>query len=262
MFSRTPAVHVDTYAPAPATERGFGLHLTSHKKGNYLGYCHGRSVILRNIDDPTQIKVFSEHKAKVNVARFNPHGGRVASGDDEGNLIIWEIRSSGELYNWKSYEINDSIKDIAWSDDGKRLAIAGKSGGNTHSKCILVDSGNNVGEVGGHDNTVLAIDFRKHRPFRIVTASEDRTIRFHEGPPFKFQRSFTGHTNYVTCVRYSPDGATLISTGNDIKMNLFDAKTGEPTGEIVQKKKTGHKGMNIYMLNNYKHKTKKSLFVL
>eukprot|EP00971_Amphidinium_carterae_P027443 540443-Amphidinium_carterae.1 len=28
----------------------------------------------------------------------------------------------------------------------------------------------------------------------------------HEGPPFKFSKSHTKHTNFVNCVRYSPDG--------------------------------------------------------
>jgi WD40 repeat protein len=241
MSLKSPAVQTSTMAPAPVTERGFGLHITSTSRDGWMVYCNGRSVILRAIADPTTVRVFGEHKNKVNVARFSPNGRHVASGDDGGQLIIWEVLKDRFSVR-KEFPINKGIKDLSWSDDGKRLAVCGKSDGGSFALAILVDSGNTVGDVSGHDQTVLSIDYRKHRPFRIATASEDRTVGFYKGPPFQFMKSFKGHTNFVTCVRFSNDGSQFITTSNDMKINLFDGATGDHIRELKQPKKEAHKG--------------------
>lgn len=49
------------------------------------------------------------------------------------------------------------------------------------------DTGTSVGEIMGQSKPLNSVDFRGDRPFRIVTASEDNTLAFFHGPPFKFQ---------------------------------------------------------------------------
>jgi len=49
------------------------------------------------------------------------------------------------------------------------------------------DTGTSVGEIMGQSKPINSVDFRGERPFRIVTASEDNTMAFFHGPPFKFQ---------------------------------------------------------------------------
>lgn len=49
------------------------------------------------------------------------------------------------------------------------------------------DTGTSVGEIMGQSKPLNSIDFRSDRPMRIVTASEDNTVAFFHGPPFKFQ---------------------------------------------------------------------------
>jgi WD40 repeat protein len=43
-------------------------------------YGNGRSVVIRDLDDPTKATTFTEHKGKVMVAQFSPNGEWVASG--------------------------------------------------------------------------------------------------------------------------------------------------------------------------------------
>ena len=54
---------------------------------------------------------------------------------------------------------------------------------------FLWDSGSSVGEIIGHSKYINAIDYRPTRPFRVVTAGEDKKIGWFEGPPFRFKTS-------------------------------------------------------------------------
>ena len=54
---------------------------------------------------------------------------------------------------------------------------------------FLWDSGSSVGEIIGHSKPVNAIDYRPVRPFRVVTAGEDKLVNWYEGPPFRFKSS-------------------------------------------------------------------------
>lgn len=78
-----------------------------------------------------------------------------------------------------------------------------------------------------HRPQVNSISFRSQRPFKVVTGGEDMQVAFHQGPPFKFVRSHATHTNFVNCVRFSPDGAWFVSAGSDSKLCLFEGKEGD-----------------------------------
>ena len=54
---------------------------------------------------------------------------------------------------------------------------------------FLWDSGSSVGEIMGHSKFINAIDYRPVRPFRVVTAGEDKKLGYFEGPPFRYKRA-------------------------------------------------------------------------
>ena len=55
---------------------------------------------------------------------------------------------------------------------------------------FLWDSGSSVGEITGHSKFINSIDYRPVRPFRVVTAGEDNSVGWFEGPPFRFKNAF------------------------------------------------------------------------
>jgi WD40 repeat protein len=249
MFERAPATLLTTVCPVPHTTRGFNFNLgacaevKAHQRGDMLVYPNGRFVFLREFGDfHNKVRVFGEHKATVNVAKASPNGRHVASGDAHGQVLIWEIRKNDfSLRN--TFPINTSVKDISWSPDNKRIVVAGASNGDSFVIPLLVDSGNTVGTCPGNLGTVLSVDYKPTRPFRIISGGEDRLVCFFDGPPFKFGHTCRDHTNYVTSVRFSPDGSQFFSTGNDSKIYLYDGKTGEKTGEFKgSPKKSRHAG--------------------
>ena len=70
------------------------------------------------------------------------------------------------------------------------------------------------------------------RPFRIFTGAEDFQTAIYSGPPFKLDHLNQPHTNFINCVRYSPNGQYIISVSSDKKVQLYDGTTGQPTKEI------------------------------
>ena len=56
-------------------------------------------------------------------------------------------------------------------------------------KVINAEMGTEVGEIIGMSKAINSIDLKSTRPFRLVTGSEDFSVCFFEGPPFKFSRS-------------------------------------------------------------------------
>jgi WD40 repeat protein len=85
----------------------------------------------------------------------------------------------------------------------------------------------------GHNKRVLSTSFKPTRPFRIFTGGEDMKTIIFAGPPFKLQKSFTEvHSNFVNCVRYSPNGNRVVSVGSDKKMQFYEGATGDLLGEV------------------------------
>lgn len=54
------------------------------------------------------------------------------------------------------------------------------------------------------------------------------------------------HSNFVNCIRYSPDGSKFITVSSDKKGIVYDGKTGVKIGELASE--DGHKG-SIYAVS-------------
>lgn len=54
------------------------------------------------------------------------------------------------------------------------------------------------------------------------------------------------HSNFVNCVRFSPDGSKFLSVSSDKKGIFYDGKSGEKIGELASE--DGHKG-TIYAVS-------------
>ncbi|KAL3575006.1 hypothetical protein D5086_023107 [Populus alba] len=235
----------ETYACVPSTERGRGILISGHPKTNKILYTNNRSILILNLDNPLDVSVYGEHGYQATVARYSPNGEWIASADVSGTVRIWGAYNDHVLK--KEFKVlTGRIDDLQWSPDGLRIVASGDGKGKSLVRAFMWDSGTNVGEFDGHSRRVLSCAFKPTRPFRIVTCGEDFLVNFYEGPPFKFKSSHRDHSNFVNCVRFSPDGSKFISVSSDKKGMLFDGKTGEKIGQISSE--DGHKG-SIYAVS-------------
>ena len=65
---------------------------------------------------------------------------------------------------------------------------------------------------------ISSCDHKPTRPFRVITCAEDKQVNFYQGPPFRFDKLFDGHTRYPNQVRFAPDGSVFVSVGSDKKV--------------------------------------------
>ncbi|KAH6617298.1 WD40-repeat-containing domain protein [Chaetomium tenue] len=208
-------------AAAPATTRGQPTQLSCDAKGERIAYASGKSIFLRSIDEPSLCKQYTGHTTTTTVAKFSPSGFWVASGDISGQVRVW-----------------DAVEAINTKGDQRVIAVG--DGRERFGHCFTADSGNSVGEVSGHSKVVNAVAIRQQRPLRAATVSDDSSMCFLHGAPFKFANKAGGlHKGFVLGTAFSPDGNTLVTVGADKRIQLYDGKTGEPTKQVGEGVHTG-----------------------
>ncbi|XP_062875109.1 WD repeat-containing protein 1 [Trichomycterus rosablanca] len=219
------------FASLPQMERGVAKVLGGDPKGNNFLYTNGKSVIIRNMDNPAIADVYTEHAHPVIVAKYAPSGFYIASGDISGKIRIWDTTQKEHLLKYEYQPFGGKIKDISWTEDSKRIAVVGE-GREKFGAVFLWDTGSSVGEIVGHSKIINSVDIKQTRPYRLITGSDDNCTTFFEGPPFKFKCTLSDHSRFVNCVRFSPDGNRYVSAGADGQIFIYDGKTAEKLGTL------------------------------
>eukprot|EP00794_Sanderia_malayensis_P005444 gene5444-6126_t len=235
------------FASSPKTTRGQPTVLKTDPKGQKLVYTNGTTVYIRNLENPSECDTYTEHSKETGVAAYAPSGNYVASGDAGGKVRIWDALRPEHILKYEYQVLGGAIKDIAWTEDSKRIAVGGE-GKEKFAHVFMWDTGTSVGTLAGMSKSVNNVDIKQNRPYRCVTASEDYTTCYFEGPPFKFKGDKREHSNFVNCVRYAPDGSFFATGGSDGKCFLYDGKTGELAGQMNEAESRIHKG-GVYAIS-------------
>ena len=89
-------------------------------------------------------EVYSLYSRSLSVA-FSPDGRYIATGDDEGDMGLWEV-SSGTILWWKS--LGGKVASVAFSSDGRYLAADGVGSSEPHVVLLDVSSGTEIQRTG------------------------------------------------------------------------------------------------------------------
>ncbi|SCW00311.1 LAFE_0C01354g1_1 [Lachancea fermentati] len=88
--------------------------------------------------------------------------------------------------------------------------------------------------IAGHGSTILCSAFAPNTSSRMVTGAGDNTARIWDCETHTPLATLKGHTNWVLCVSWSPDGE-LIATGSmDNTIRLWNSKKGESAGDALR----------------------------
>lgn len=200
-------------------------------------------------------------KKSVKSLAVSPDGSIFASGGDDNNLILWDLKTGRRILTISAHKA--AVNAIAFSSDGNTLAtgsedktvrlwnaktgsrlrtLAGHAGGvnaialsrdgktlasGSEDKTVRLwnlDTGEVRRIITGHGGAVNAVDFSPNGQL-VASASNDNTIRLSNVRDGKRTRTFKGHSSWVRAIAFSPDSRTLISAGGEII--VWDLKTGK-----------------------------------
>lgn len=163
------------------------------------------------------LMTFSEHSDSVNSVAFSSDGKMLASGSDDRTIMIWDIDSQTHLRTLSGHE--KTVNSVVFSSDGRTI-VSGSADGtirfwNAATGELIRQSIEDVGVV-----TLLAC----YPDGRLLAHSSENETAVHIWDAQSGERlqTFTGHTQSVNGVVFSPDGETVASVSSDGTVLLWD----------------------------------------
>lgn len=157
-------------------------------------------------------------------------GTRVAAGDTNGLIIVWDGVTGKEICRMKSP--GDWVSGLSFTPDGSALLSAlGKpsTGGNGASSTLMVmwnaQTGQKVREFVGHTNVVTSVAVSPDGR-TALTGSADYTLRLWDLQSGLELQRFTGHSGWIFDVKFTPDGQRAVSVSTDTTARVWDIVPG------------------------------------
>ncbi|GJJ74482.1 hypothetical protein EMPS_06840 [Entomortierella parvispora] len=173
----------------------------------------------------------------VDTISYSPDGQILAAGTGS-EARLWKVGVYENPIFLTGHTLR--IKDLAFSRDGQRIATC-----STDQSVRLWDqqTGALVTIWNGHTHHVIHVVFLNDG--EVASASWDGTVRFWQmGSDLSHQQLVSngrslasrGHTHKVNCVKYSPEGNSILSSSMDLRVRQWDANTGasKTIADLVQ----------------------------
>ena len=158
-------------------------------------------------------RVFEGHANSVNSLSFSPDGKLLATGSTDGTVRVWSFPQGRCLH------ILEKQTTARFSPDGAQLATISAKG-----RIVLWDAktGKEVKTLPTLDKRILALTFLPDAATLLVGGTGPiHRIRLPEG---KKEGELVGHKVVVACLRLTPDGHLLASTGGDATLRLWSTE--------------------------------------
>ncbi|CAO3586592.1 unnamed protein product [Absidia cylindrospora] len=151
---------------------------------------------------------------------------RIVSGSRDKSLLVWRMTRDESNYGAPQKSLlghNHFIQDIAMSSDG--MYVLSASWDKTLRLWELA-TGKTIRRFDGHGKDVLSVAFSPDNR-QIATGSRDRTVKLWNtlgDCKASVGQDMNGHTEWVSCVRFSPDPARpfLVTCGWDKSVKVWD----------------------------------------
>lgn len=188
-------------------------------------------------------RALSGHKEWVSGLSLSADGKTLLSGDDGGQVVVWDLPAGKEVRRWK---IKGWCQAVALSPDAKLALISER----VH---LVFDSGRHAG-VKLWDATTGTLKFDLDTIFKgmylsaAAFAPDGKVLAIGRGGEVdglngkvtlidpttgKKTRELTpGHEHGITDLAFTPDGKHLASSGRDTLIRLWEVSSGKLVAEL------------------------------
>jgi WD40 repeat protein len=174
-------------------------------------YSRCSNIVLHDVAtgrEVARLRLFAEQPASIALA---PEQDQLLAGYMRGRVVLWcNIRAD---YDYRSMQEghSDSIREAAFSPDGRLAATSGSDGDIRIWDTVAGDEYRRCASNGGG---VHAVRFSPDGRL-IVYYGSDQSIRVWNVEDAEEIRRFDGHSDLVSQIRFTPDGRRLVSVGFD-----------------------------------------------
>jgi WD40 repeat protein len=203
------------------------------------------------------------HQANVLSVSLSGDGRRLASGDGDGRVVVWDVAARRSLYAIDAH--SRGVRAVSFFPKNRRLLTAswdrqvkvhdvttGKTlwrveddynltagavspigdvvlVGNNKGSIVALDAadGKRIAEFEGHSHDVVAISFSSDAKFAI-SGSGDKTAKIWDMSNGKLIKTLGGHKSMIAAVSFSPDGKLALTGDRFGKVVIWDLANTAP----------------------------------
>jgi WD40 repeat protein/transcriptional regulator with XRE-family HTH domain len=191
-----------------------------HPAGGILAANAGNAIKLWDQNSGECLKALNGHQDTIVSIVYSPNGRILASGSRDGTVRLWEVGSGQCLRVLQEHA--SWIEAVNFSSDGQMIASCSES----NLSLWEVETGECIQTIQGYTNSIWSVTFDPIG-YKIVTSSDDNTVRLWDAVSGQCLKTMHGHTSWVWWVTFSSDGHKLASCSHDKTLRIWDPETGE-----------------------------------
>jgi len=188
-------------------------------------------VILWNAATREKPRRIDGHRDNILDIAFSPDDQWLATASYDKHTMVWNVADGALRYDFTDHV--DAVYALAFSPDGKYLATGA---GDRTVKLWDLETGKRLITFSDAEATIHTVTFSPDGRY-LAAGSADKRIYIWDVPASakQFTQSSTStgvlaqskfaHNGAVLLLAYTPDGASLVSSGEDATVKIWDAAT-------------------------------------